>query len=136
MRATFAASMLLSAAILAGNSVQARDFDQYGGSNGHRIFMGPSKSAAPAPRPLATMDLTPKKPLHRPYDDLSMQPSADRFPTAVSYRVGNDGPVGSVGLIDMGGDHMLDRSLMSNAVANQPGAPSQTLGASLASEFR
>jgi hypothetical protein len=82
------------------------------------------------------MDLRPRKPLQRPYGEIHAVAIRDRVPTAVGYRVSRDGPVGSFGIVNLNSSHALDPSMMSNAVANQLGAPDQTVGASLAYNFR
>ncbi len=86
--------------------------------------------------PLARMDLTPRDDLRRPYDQISPLVSEDRVPTAVSGRLSPNGPVGTVGLVQFSASHAIDPAALTNAVANQPGAPSQTVGAALAYTFR
>jgi hypothetical protein len=81
------------------------------------------------------MNLTPTKPLVRPYDQVRTKPQADRMPTVVSYKPFANGPVGSVGLVRMTASHALDSSALGNASTGQPGAPSQTVGANLLYAF-
>jgi hypothetical protein len=87
-------------------------------------------------RPLAWMDLTPRKPIVRPYHAVAPQDANQPAPTAVSYRIAGDGPVGSIGFVRLSASHAIDPSWMSNALASQRGAPSQTVGAQLAYNFR
>jgi hypothetical protein len=87
-------------------------------------------------RPLAWMDLTPRKPLDRPYSRLAREQTPETIPTAVSYRLSRDGPVGSLGFVRLGASHAIDPAMLSNAVANQPGAPDETVGAALRYAFR
>jgi hypothetical protein len=136
MKATVLASIL---AIGAASLPQIAAAGSYTRDDAHLIErisysrpMAPSRAALP----LWRMDLTPRKPLERPYAQLSKTPAEDRVPTAVSYRLSPDGPVGSVGFVRLGASHALDPSAMSNGVANQPGAPDQTVGAALAYDFR
>ena len=87
------------------------------------------------PAPLSMMNLTPTKPLVRPYDQMGTKPEADRMPTVVSYKPFARGPVGSVGLVRLTASHALDSSALGNASEGQPGAPSQTVGANLLYAF-
>ena len=89
-----------------------------------------------AATPLSMMNLAPRKPLVRPYDEMGMKPQADRTPTVVSYKPFANGPVGSVGLVHLTASHALDSSALGNAAEGQPGAPSQTVGANLLYAFR
>ncbi len=82
------------------------------------------------------MDLSPRKLLQRPYATVSGTPSDDRMPTSVSYQIAPNGPVGAVGIVNFAASHAVDPTYLSNAVANQSGAPSQTVGVSLAYAFR
>jgi len=81
------------------------------------------------------MNLSPRKPLVRPYGEMGRKPEADHFPTAVSYKPFVKGPVGTVGLVHMTASHALDSSALGNASAGQPGAPSDTVGANLLYAF-
>jgi hypothetical protein len=94
------------------------------------------RSGKQAPRPLFQMNLTPTKPLVRPYAEIGMKPELDRVPTTVSYKPFPNGPVGSVGLVRFNASHALDSSALGNASEGQPGAPSQTVGANLLYAFR
>ncbi|HEY1927241.1 MAG TPA: hypothetical protein VGG92_07235 [Caulobacteraceae bacterium] len=89
----------------------------------------------PVPKPLSMMNLSPRKPLVRPYGEMGRKPEADHLPTAVSYRPFANGPVGTVGLVHMTASHALDSTALGNASAGQPGAPSQTVGANLLYAF-
>jgi hypothetical protein len=134
MKLALPASILVSAVALVDQSAHAREPGQY------KLHETPRTSFTAAAttkgqRPISSMDLTPRKPLVRPYGDGGAAPAEDRVPIAVSYRMSPDGPVGSVGIVEFASSHALDPSLMSNAVANQPGAPSQTIGAQLAYNF-
>jgi hypothetical protein len=100
----------------------------------HNYYDAASQDRAP-PTPLSMMNLTPRKPLVRPYDRIGKTPEADRVPTAVSYQPFAKGPVGSVGLVHLTASHALDSSALGNASAGQPGAPSQTVGANLLYAF-
>lgn len=81
------------------------------------------------------MNLTPRKQLVRPYDQMGMKPQVDRAPTVVSYKPFARGPVGSVGLVHFTASHALNSSALGNAADGQPGAPSQTVGANLLYAF-
>ena len=94
-----------------------------------------SNTGEPAARPLSMMNLTPTKPLVRPYGEVVRAPEADHVPTAVSYKPFANGPVGTVGLVRFTASHALDSSALGNASAGQPGPPSQTLGANLLYAF-
>jgi len=95
-----------------------------------------NQSGGQAPRPLCEMNLTPTKPLARPYGEMRRTPEPDHVPTAVSYKPFPNGPVGSVGLVRFTASHALDSSALGNASAGQPAAPSQTVGANLLYAFR
>jgi hypothetical protein len=98
-------------------------------------FYNSSPQTGLAPTPLSMMNLTPRKPLVRPYGELGRRPAEDHVPTAVSYQPFANGPVGSVGLVRMTASHALDSSALGNASTGQPGAPSQTVGANLLYAF-
>jgi len=134
MRPIFPTLIVVSGALLSAYAAQARDVDQYSRNTNNRPYFARAKAITPQ-RPLSTMDLTPRKPLARPYGEMSTPMTGDRVPTAVSYRVSPGGPVGSVGLVDLGGSHAIDPAFLSNAVADR-GAPSRTIGAQLAYNFR
>ncbi|HWE99717.1 MAG TPA: hypothetical protein VG248_07970 [Caulobacteraceae bacterium] len=89
---------------------------------------------APAPPRLQDMNLQPRQAIQRPYGEPQNTLPPDVMPTKVSYQLAPDGPVGSLGLVHMAGGS-VDRSLMPNAVSNQPGLPSNTAGASLSFAF-
>lgn len=78
------------------------------------------------------MDLQPRDVIARPYDRMKSDVSPDAVPTKVSWAA-PVGVVGSVGLVHM--QAPVDRSVLPNAVANQPGLPSSTAGASLTYQF-
>ena len=103
------------------------------GQYSHGYYDSPSRNRAP--RPLYEMNLTPTKPLARPYGEMGRKPEPDRVPTAVSYKPFPNGPVGSVGLVRFTASHALDSSALGNASESQPGAPSQTVGANLLYAF-
>jgi len=134
MKPAFTAPVLLFAAILSAQASQARNLGQSSHKNSHRMHLGDLDAAA-SRRPLSAMDLTPRMPLDRPYGEMFAAPAEDHIPTAVSYQMAPNGPVGTVGIVTLASSHALDPSLMSNAVANQRGAPSQTIGAALAYNF-
>jgi hypothetical protein len=138
MKPAFLAPILAILAIAAAATpmiAQAGVDDQYSAAHVYRTTL--RHAAAPqVQRPLWMMDLTPRKALQRPYGKSAEAPAPEQMPTAVSYRITPNGPVGSVGLVRMDASHAVDPSALSNAVANQPGAPSQTVGAALAYAFR
>lgn len=81
------------------------------------------------------MDLHAATELQRPYAGPRAELQTDAMPTTVSYQLARNGPVGSLGLVRMSAGS-VDRSLLPNAVANQPDAPSSAPGASLRFAFR
>lgn len=105
-----------------------------GGQYSHGYYDGSFRNGAP--RALYEMNLTPTKPLARPYGEMGRTPEPDHVPMAVSYKPFPNGPVGSVGLVRFTASHALDSSALGNASAGQPGAPSQTVGANLLYGFR
>jgi hypothetical protein len=86
--------------------------------------------------PLSLMNLSPTKPLMRPYSPVGVEPREDRIPTAVDYKPFGAGPVGSVGVICRPISHALNATPVGAASDGQPGSQSQTLGANLAYTFR
>ena len=59
-------------------------------------------------RPLWAMDLTPRRALQRPYGEIRGSVKEDRVPTAVDYRISPNGPVGSVGIVNLNASHAID----------------------------
>jgi hypothetical protein len=130
MKPTIRASILAVGLTVAPFVCSAASIGPY-----HHVFFR-AHTPAPTTPPLPLMDLTPRKPLVRPYERLGAVPQEDRVPTVVSYKPFANGPVGSVGLVHLTASHALDSSALGNASAGQPGAPSQTVGANLAYNFR
>lgn len=87
-------------------------------------------------RPLSLMDLSPTKPLERPYQGVGIEPQEDRIPTAVNYQPFTGGPVGSVGVICRPISHALNDTPVGATSDGQPGSQSQSLGANFAYTFR
>ncbi|MBV8681306.1 MAG: hypothetical protein JO111_00425 [Caulobacteraceae bacterium] len=105
-------------------------------------------SAAPSPmpdtskaategavRPLSQLNLSPTKPLERPYQAIDFEPRVDKMPSSVSHQF-TDGPVGSVGVICRPISHALNDTPVGATEAGQPGSESQSLGANFAYAFR
>jgi hypothetical protein len=130
MKAEIFTSVLAIAAISAPVTCSAGSVNPYN----HTYYSGAIERGG-APTPLPMMNLTPRKPLVRPYDRIGRTPESDRVPTAVSYKPFANGPVGSVGLVRLTASHALDASALGNASDGQPGAPSQTVGANLLYAF-
>jgi hypothetical protein len=89
-----------------------------------------------AARPLSLMDLSPTKPLVRPYQVVGDEPQEDKLPSSVSYQPHSGGPVGSVGVICRPISHALNDTPVGATSEGQPGSESQSLGANLAYTFR
>jgi hypothetical protein len=87
-------------------------------------------------RPLALMNLSPTKPLERPYEAIGIEPRGDKMPVAVSYQPFDGGPVGSVGVICRPISHALNDTPVGATSEGQPGSESQSLGANFAYTFR
>jgi hypothetical protein len=135
MHLTAFAILLGAGLVIAPGASHAQDMAQPGDACRQEVA-APKARHPLSIRPLAWMDLTPRKPLARPYHTVAPQDADDHVPTAVSARIATNGPVGSIGIVSLSASHAIDPSWMSNAVANQPGAPSQTAGAQLAYNFR
>jgi len=123
-------SVLAIAASAAPVICPASSMDEYS----VRLYSS-SLQRPPASNPLSLMNLTPRKPLVRPYGEMGRKPQADHVPTSVSYKPFANGPVGTVGLVRMTASHALDSSALGNASAGQPGAPSEPVGANLLYAF-
>jgi hypothetical protein len=91
---------------------------------------------ARAVTPLALMNLSPTKPLERPYQAIGIEPREDKMPVAVNYQPVSGGPVGSVGVICRPISHALNDTPVGATSDGQPGSQSQSLGANLAYTFR
>jgi hypothetical protein len=135
MKTAIIASLLGAGAVCAPQLAAAASIDQYSHDQVGWTYARRPPAARPL-RPLWTMDLRPRKPLERPYAEVSGTQAEDHLPTSVSYQIAPNGPVGAVGLVDFSSSHAVDPIYLSNAVANQPGAPSQTVGVSLAYAFK
>ena len=96
----------------------------------------PAAPRAPAVKPLSLMDLSPTKPLERPYQAIGIEPREDKMPVAVSYQPRSGGPVGSVGVICRPISHALNDTPVGATSQGQPGSESQSLGANFAYSFR
>lgn len=94
------------------------------------------RSRANAVRALSLMDLSPTKPLVRPYDQVGIAPRQEKLPTEVDYKPFANGPVGSVGVICRPISHALNSTPVGATSEGQPGSESQSLGANLAYTFR
>lgn len=91
---------------------------------------------AAAVRPLSLMDLSPTKPLERPYQGAGVELREDKMPVAVNYQPFTGGPVGSVGVICRPISHALNDTPVGATSEGQPGSQSQSLGANFAYTFR
>ncbi|HEX4739870.1 MAG TPA: hypothetical protein VH353_00910 [Caulobacteraceae bacterium] len=130
MKAEIFTSVLALAAMSAPVTCSGGSVNQHN----HTYYNGGIEGRG-APMPLSMMNLTPRKPLVRPYDRIGRTPESDRVPTAVSYKPFANGPVGSVGLVRLTASHALGAFALGNASDGQPGAPSQTVGANLLYAF-
>jgi hypothetical protein len=75
------------------------------------------------------MDLAPRFYLKRPYAPrLIPAPSPDTATTALSRQVASDGPIGSVGVINLSGSETLRDRSFGDSLASQRGLPSRALG--------
>jgi len=106
--------------------------------HGHRRAHGaapPTPSSRPD-RSLAQMDLAPRFYLKRPYATVAMATPGPETPvTAVSRQMSADGPIGSVGLINLAGhDAVQDRSF-GDSLASLRGLPSRALGFNVSYNF-
>lgn len=89
---------------------------------------------APARRALAEMNLAPRVYLKRPYaDSAAITPEGDALVTAFSRQVAADGPVGSVGLINLAG--RAESRLSGDSLASQRGLPTRALGLKVSYNF-
>ena len=86
-------------------------------------------------RPLSLLNLSPTKPLERPYQAMEFTPRDERMPSSVSHQFA-DGPVGSVGVICRPLSHALNDTPVGATSRGQPGSESQSLGANFAYAFR
>jgi len=93
-------------------------------------------AASPPDRSLAQMDLVPRLYLKRPYAPSSAAAPEPETPvTALSGQIASDGPIGSVGLINLSGRAtMADRSF-GDSLASQRGLPSRALGFQVSYNF-
>ncbi|HEY1927240.1 MAG TPA: hypothetical protein VGG92_07230 [Caulobacteraceae bacterium] len=96
----------------------------------------PVEARPAAVRPLSLMNLSPTKPLARPYQSVGFEPREDKMPVAVSYQPRTGGPVGSVGVICRPISHALNDTPVGATSEGQPGSESQSLGANFAYTFR
>ena len=87
-------------------------------------------------KPLSLMNLSPTKPLERPYQAIGIEPREDKMPVAVSFQPHAGGPVGSLGVICRPISHALNDTPVGATSQGQPGSESQSLGANFAYTFR
>jgi hypothetical protein len=121
--ATVALVIAATIAPLAGSAAPSADMTQVA-----------SKEAATV-RPLSLLNLSPTKPLERPYQAIEFTPRNDRMPVTVSHQFA-DGPVGSVGVICRPLSHALNDTPVGATSQGQAGSESQSLGANFAYAFR
>jgi len=91
--------------------------------------------AAPARRSLAEMNLEPRFYLKRPYAPPVTKPETDTPVTALSRQVAADGPIGSVGLINLSGRGVVQDRSFGDSLASQRGLPSRALGFNVSYNF-
>jgi hypothetical protein len=92
--------------------------------------------AASPDRSLAEMDLAPRFYLDRSYALKSNVASAPETPTtALSGQIASDGPVGSVGLINLSGSEALRNRSFGDSLASERGLPSRALGLKVSYNF-
>jgi hypothetical protein len=92
--------------------------------------------AAPARCSLAEMNLEPRAYLKRPYAPaVTITPETDKPVTALSRQVAADGPIGSVGLINLSGRGVVQGRSFGDSLASQRGLPSRALGFNVSYNF-
>ena len=124
---------LIAAALLATPVlVEAQTLDHASTQLKQSIAYDHVTESAGAPQ-ISFMDLTPPDDFVRPYA-LTSGLTRERMPLTASVGDAGNGPVGSIGMVHMGG--VLDRTLMPNSVANLPGAPASTVGAEINYRFK
>jgi hypothetical protein len=85
---------------------------------------------------LAQMNLAPRFYLKRPYAPrATLGPMADTPTTALSRQIASDGPVGSVGLINLSGSRLSRDRDFGDSLASQRGLPSRALGFNVSYNF-
>jgi hypothetical protein len=96
----------------------------------------PTPLRAPVRRTLAQMNLEPRFYLRRPYaPPVTITPASDAPVTALSRQVAADGPIGSVGLINLAGRAALADADPGDSLASQRGLPTRALGFKVSYNF-
>jgi len=93
-------------------------------------------TSSPPDRSLARMNLAPRFYLTRPYAPVATAtPAPDTPVTALSRQMASDGPVGSLGLINLSGHEMVADRSFGDSLASQRVLPSRALGFNVSYNF-